>query len=166
MKNHRMLMRYNAWANRQIFAAMAALPEGEAVKERPSLCRNMVHTMNHIFIVAEMWRAHLTGRKHEYTALNTPDHPPLEELARREASLAGWYIEYADSLSDAALQEVVSFTLIGGNQGQMTREQILFHLVNHSSYHRGFVADMFFQVPERPPLMDMTVFLRETSAAR
>jgi len=55
----------------------------------------------------------------------------------------------------------VSFTLIGGNRGVMTRSEILLHVVNHCTYHRGFVADMFYQVPARPPTTDLPVFLRE-----
>ena len=43
----RMLARYNQWANRVMFDAVAALPPGEAEKERKSLFRNMVHTLNH-----------------------------------------------------------------------------------------------------------------------
>src|SRR5262249_16304753 len=57
--------------------------------------------------------------------------------------------------------EKVTFTLIGGNQGVMTRGEILLHVVNHTSYHRGFVADLFYQVPARPPTTDLPVFLRE-----
>jgi uncharacterized damage-inducible protein DinB len=34
-------------------------------------------------------------------------------------------------------------------------------VVNHTSYHRGFVADLFFQVPTRPPTTDLPVFLRD-----
>jgi uncharacterized damage-inducible protein DinB len=55
----------------------------------------------------------------------------------------------------------VRFTLIGGNPGVMTRSEILLHIVNHCTYHRGFVADMFYQVPARPPTTDLPVFLRE-----
>jgi uncharacterized damage-inducible protein DinB len=39
----------------------------------------------------------------------------------------------------------------------------MLHVVNHTSYHRGFVADMFYQIPQRPPLTDIPVFLRETA---
>jgi len=47
----------------------------------------------------------------------------------------------------------------------MRRGDVVFHVVNHTSYHRGFVADMFFQVPARPPLTDLPIFLRESAAA-
>jgi uncharacterized damage-inducible protein DinB len=70
-----------------------------------------------------------------------------------------------DGLSDAALDERVNFVLIGGNAGVMTRGEILLHVVTHPSYHRGFVADLFYQVPgARPPTTDLPVYLREGAA--
>jgi uncharacterized damage-inducible protein DinB len=159
----RMLARYNAWADRMIFEAVAALPQGEPEKERKSLFRNMVHTLNHNYVIDRIWQAHLEGREHGYTARNTPDHPPLDELWRGQQEIDGWYIAWSDGLSDAALDEKVNFTLIGGNPGVMTRGEILLHVVNHTTYHRGFVADLFYQVPARPPTTDLPVFLREVS---
>ena len=157
----RMLTRYNAWANQLTFDAVAALPAGEAEKERKSLFRNMVHSLNHNYVIDRIWQAHLEGRDHGYEARNTKDHPPLAELWRMQQEIDAWYIAWSDRLSDAALDEQVRFTLIGGNQGVMTRGEILLHVVNHTSYHRGFVADLFYQVPARPPTTDLPVYLRE-----
>ena len=157
----RMLTRYNAWANKLMFDAVAALPSGEAEKERKSLFRNMVHSLNHNYVIDRIWQAHLEGRDHGYETRNTKDHPPLAELWRLQQEIDAWYIAWSDRLSDAALDEQVRFTLIGGNQGVMTRGEILLHVVNHTSYHRGFVADLFFQVPARPPTTDLPVYLRE-----
>ena len=41
-RNARKLTRYNAWANREIFEAVAVLPEGEATRARSSLFSNTV----------------------------------------------------------------------------------------------------------------------------
>lgn len=158
----RMLTRYNAWANNLMFEAVTALPEGEAVRERKSLFRNMVHTLNHNYVIDRIWQGHLEGRDHGYTARNTKDHPPLAELWNLQRDVDGWYVNWSDALEDAALDEIVNFTLIGGNAGAMTRSEILLHVTSHCSYHRGFVADMFFEVPARPPTMDLPVYLRET----
>ena len=157
----RMLARYNAWANQLTFDAVAALPTGEAEKERKSLFRNMVHSLNHNYVIDRIWQAHLEGRDHGYEGRNTKDHPPLAELWRMQQEIDAWYIAWSDKLSDVALDERVRFTLIGGNQGVMTRGEILLHVVNHTSYHRGFVADLFYQVPARPPTTDLPVYLRE-----
>lgn len=158
----RMLARYKQWSNGVMFDAVAALPEGEAEKPRPTLFRNMVHTLNHNYVIDRIWQAHLEGREHGYEARNTRDHPPLAELARLQGELDAWYVAWADAQSDASLAETVHYTLIGGNQGAMTRGEILLHLVMHVNYHRGFVSDMIYGVPgQRPPTMDLPVFMRE-----
>lgn len=159
----RTMARYNAWANRQIFDAVAALPEGEATRARPSLFRNMVHTLNHNYVIDRIWQAHLEAREHGFAARNTPDHPPLAELWRMQQEVDDWYVAWSDRQSDASLEEKVHFTLIGGNRGVMSRGEILLHVVTHTSYHRGFVADLFYQVPARPPLTDLPVFLRDNA---
>ena len=48
LRTVRTLTRYNAWADKLIFDAVAKLPEGEATKPRPSLFRIFVHTLNHV----------------------------------------------------------------------------------------------------------------------
>lgn len=43
----------------------------------------------------------------------------------------------------------------------ISREEIILHIVNHGTYHRGFVSDMLDQMPIVPPATDLTVFLRD-----
>jgi uncharacterized damage-inducible protein DinB len=156
----RMLARYKAWANRLMFEAVGALPAGEATRERPTLFKTMVNTLNHLYATDLIWQAHLQGREHGIPALNTVLHPDLAELWRAQQELDAWYVAWADALTEAQADEVVGFTLIGGNAGAMRRADILLHVVTHGNYHRGWVADMFFQVPLRPPTTDLPVFLR------
>jgi uncharacterized damage-inducible protein DinB len=157
----RMLTRYNQWANELFFAAVAALPEAEVVKPRRSVFKSMAHTLNHNYVIDRIFQAHLEGREHGYSARNTESHPPLAELWRAQKELDGWYIEAYDAMSEAALNEKLRFTFVGGGEGVMTRGEMLQHLVNHTSYHRGFVAQMLFDIPVRPPTTDLTVFLRD-----
>ena len=154
-----MLTRYNAWANKTIFEAMAALPAGETNKERPTIFRNMTNTLNHIYVVDLIWRAHVEQRPHGIAALNTVLFADLEELWPAQQAFDSWFITWGDALSEAAANEIVHFTLIGGKQSKMRRNEITLHVVNHTSYHRGFVADMFCQIPARPPQTDLPVFL-------
>ncbi len=157
----RMLTRYNAWANQVIFAAVAGLPEGEATKPRATLFKNMVHTLNHNFVIDQIFQAHLEGRDHGHTARNTAEHPPLDALLRAQEEIDAWYVAWSDTVSPAQLDERLEFTFVGGGEGAMTRAEMVLHVVNHTSYHRGFVADLFCQVPARPPATDLPVFLRD-----
>jgi uncharacterized damage-inducible protein DinB len=158
----RTLTRYNAWANRLVFEAVAALPEQETLKPRPGAFRNMVHTLNHIYVIDRIFQAHLEGRDHGYAARNTTEHPPLAELWRAQQELDAWYVDRYDSMPESELNARLEFTFVGGGQGAMTRAEILLHLVNHTTYHRGNVASAIYQVPgSRPPTTDLPVFLRD-----
>jgi uncharacterized damage-inducible protein DinB len=159
-----MLARYNQWANRVIFDAVAALPAGEAEKPRTSLFKNMVHTLNHNYVIDRIFQAHLEGRPHGYGARNTAEHPPLAELRRSQDEVDAWYVSWADGIAERALDETVRFQFVGGGEGAMTRGQMLMHVVNHTTYHRGFVADLFYQVPAKPPITDLTVYLRDVNS--
>jgi uncharacterized damage-inducible protein DinB len=157
----RKLTRYNAWANELLFAAVAKLPEGEALKPRQSLFRNMVHTLNHNYVIDLIFKAHLEGRDHGFKARNDINHPPLAELHKLQAQVDNWYIAWSDAMTDSTLQEKVQFTFVGGGAGLMTRGEMLLHVVNHTTYHRGFISDMFYQVRALPPTTDLPVFLRD-----
>ncbi len=165
IRNIRMLTRYTAWANSLLFEALAALPVGEATATRSTGFGNMVNTLNHSHVVDLIWKAHLECRPHGFTSRITANQPELNELHDVQRALDQWYITYADALSDDAHYEVVQFTFVDGGAGAMSRGDMLLHIVNHKTYHRGYVADMLYQASARPPAMDLPVFLRDVPLA-
>jgi len=162
-RNIRMLTRYTAWANTRLFDALAALPAGQATARRATGFGNMVNTLNHSHVVDLIWQAHLLGRPHGFTARITEIEPALETLRTAQTELDRWYVSYADELSDAGHDEVVHFRFVDGGPGAMSRGDMLLHVVNHKTFHRGYVADMLYQAGTRPPVMDLPVFLRDAS---
>jgi len=161
LRNIRMLTRFTTWANDRLFEALAKLPDGEPTAKRATGFGNMLHTLNHAYVVDLIWQAHLQGKPHGFQARNIENHPPLAELRQAQRELDEWYVTYADNLSRDRHDEVVEFAFVGGGPGSMSRGDILLHVVNHKTFHRGYVADMMFQVPARPPTMDLPVFLRD-----
>lgn len=161
LNHYRMLARYKAWAGKVIFEAAAKLPAEEVTRPRKSVFRNIAHMLNHIYVIDRVFQAHLEGTPHGYGARNTPGHPPLAELQQAQAGMDAWYVALSDRLTPGTAAETVRFDYIGGGEGAMTRGEMLLHVVNHGTYHRGFVADFFYQIPVQPPATDFTVFLRD-----
>jgi uncharacterized damage-inducible protein DinB len=155
------LMRYKAWANELVFDAAAKLPQAELTAPRKIVFGSMLRTLNHVYAMDEVWRAHLEGRPHGYTTRNPEACPPLAELHDAQNSIDGWFVQYADSLSRE--DEIVDFQFIGGGPGAMTRRDILLHVANHGTYHRGNVAAMMYQAGVAPPTTDLPVFLKRLS---
>jgi uncharacterized damage-inducible protein DinB len=156
LDNLRMLMRYTAWANTRLFDTLAGLP-GDA----PALAA-MVKTLNHAYVVDLIWKAHLEGEQHGFRDRNTEVQPALQMLREAQTESDGWYTGYADTLGEAAHDEVLHFKFVDGGAGAMTRGQMLMHVVNHKTYHRGYVAQMLYGMGGKPPVMDLPVFLRDS----
>lgn len=156
-----MLARYKAWANQLIFDAVAALPDIETSKPRQTVFGNMLRTLSHSYAIDRIFQAHLEGREHGFTSRNTSESLTLDQLWPLQQEVDQWYIRWSDAQDEPGLDESVNFTFIGGGEGTMTRAEILLHVVNHTTYHRGFVADMFYQIPAKPPTTDLPVFLRD-----
>jgi uncharacterized damage-inducible protein DinB len=159
----RTLMRYKAWANELVFRAAAQLPPEELTAPRKIVFGSLLRTLNHVYAMDDVWRAHLEGRPHSYTTRNPEACPSLAELRAAQLAMDAWFVGYADSLTDAKREEVVSFRFIGGGPGAMTRRDILLHVANHGTYHRGNVASMMYQAGVAPPTTDLPVFLRNPS---
>jgi uncharacterized damage-inducible protein DinB len=161
MKYTQTLTRYKAWANDLLFAALSRLPESDLIAPRPIVFGSVLRTLNHVHAMDQVWQAHLEGRPHGLSTRNPDTHPAFEELRSAQRQIDTWYIRYADSLPKQGHDQVVNFTFIGGGSGSMTRGDILLHVVNHATYHRGHIADMMYQIAARPPTTDLPVFLRD-----
>ncbi|MBV8409526.1 MAG: DinB family protein [Alphaproteobacteria bacterium] len=155
-----LLARYRLWADELTYDAVAALPPGEASKPHPTLFKTMIGTLNHNYLIDLVWQAHLEGRDHGFQARNIVLHEDLAELWQAQQAIDRWYIDWSDAQTPESLDEVVYFRFIGGEPSAMRRSDILLHVVNHATYHRGWVAEMFFQVPAGNPATDLPVFLR------
>jgi len=161
LRTARTLTRYSRWANRLTYDCVATLPPEEVVRPRQGLFRNMLHMLNHTYVIDRVFQCHLEGRPHGYAARNTPDSPPLAALRRAQEEVDAWYVAWSDRLTPQAMDEKVAFEYIGGGDGVMTRGEILVHVVNHTTYHRGFVAEMIYRAGVTPQATDFTVFVRD-----
>ena len=124
----------------------------------------MVYNLNRSYVVNRIWRAHMEGTRHVFTSRNTETMPALAELTVSQAKLDGWFIGYADNLTEAAADEMIHFNFVDGGPDSMRRGDMLQHMVNHKTYHRGFVAEMIYQVPAKSPSIDLPVYLRDGAA--
>ena len=157
------LAHYKAWANRRLYQSLSELPGEELVARRQIVFGSILRTLNHVYAMDLVWQAHLEGKPHNFTTRNPEPCPEFPELRDTQKQIDDWYISYVDDLRPEAGDVPVDFTFIGGGPGSMTRCDIVLHVVNHTTYHRGHIADMIYQIPAEPPTTDLPVFLRDYS---
>src|SRR5258708_25840315 len=64
------LARYNAWANRRLYDACAALPEAEYMKPRQAFFGSIHGTLNHLLVGDRIWLARIEHRPPPKLALD------------------------------------------------------------------------------------------------
>lgn len=71
---------------------------------------------------------------------------------------------FINCLSDDLLEKRVSYENLQDQRWEYSLAQMMQHVVNHSSYHRGQVITLLRQLGQTPPATDFLVFLDENSA--
>ncbi|TDR76486.1 DinB family protein [Paludibacterium purpuratum] len=149
------LWRYKAWANENLFAALAA----HQARLAPADDETARRILNHVWVVEQIFQANLQGVRHGYQALNTPATPHLAELLQAQRASERWYVDYLATQSPDTLAQKLDFVFVDGRPGRMTRGEMLTHLVTHSSHHRGMVGRILAAAGATPPKDTLTVFL-------
>ena len=161
-KSLQSLFAQKSWANNELFNALADIPNDQYADAIHAATR----TLNHIYVVDRIFRAHLLGERHGYKSTNTEATPSLGELQFAVAETDAWFEGYAATVTEAQLEEAISFKFTDGDAGTLTRAEMLFHVVTHGAYHRGNVGQVMKLNSIAPPRDLYTKFLHVREPAR
>ncbi len=156
------LFRYKAWADGELLDALATLDAAQYGEAHHTCLR----IFNHIHVVDAIFKGNLLGKPHGFSATNTPETPTLASLRTAIGTLDAWYLDYVASLSQSDGEAVLSFNFVDGDRGQMSREEMLLHLVTHGGYHRGAIGRILVQCGITPPRDTLTTFLHRSEPER
>ena len=158
---------YHYWARDRLLDALESLTPEQYNRDLGSSFKSIRETVTHTY--AAEWAWYLRWRGESPTALL-----PADRFADLAALRTAWNEQQADMLAfvnglDAAgVARVIDYKLLSGQPGSSPIWQMLQHVVNHASYHRGQVTTMLRQIgasPAKP--MDMIAYYRvKQSAAR
>jgi uncharacterized damage-inducible protein DinB len=151
-------LRYSAWASRKVMEAVRALPDADFEKPLGVSHGSLQGTLAHIFYADWIW----------FTRVVAPMEEPgqtREALERVWPQLQDKWVAWAEGASDGEMNRMVQFQ--SRLYGQVARPvwQILLHVVNHATLHRGQAISILRQMGVAPPHIDFMNFYQETAAA-
>ena len=77
------------------------------------------------------------------------------------ADLLQKWISWADTLTDADIERVIEYKALDGKPLRTPLWQIILHVVNHATLHRGQAMAMLRQLGVKPPGTDLIYYYRE-----
>jgi uncharacterized damage-inducible protein DinB len=141
----------------RLFGAAAKLSEEEFGRPVASSFPSIRDTLSHILAEEWLWVRRCMGANPTapppWTAPNRrADLMPALEAVRQDRL---WFLE---KLTIDELARVVTFTSLEGHEHAHRVEDMLQHVLNHSTYHRGQAATLLRQLGAVAPETDYVVY--------
>jgi len=159
------LAAYNAWANRRLYAAAATMSDAAYRQPAGAFFGSLHGTLNHLLVADRIWLRRLTGTGDAPTRLDAILFDGFTELrAAREAEDAR-LAAYVAGLSATDLDADFDYATTSGKPQRQPRWQVLTHLFNHQTHHRGQAHAILTRLGMRePPVLDLLALQRETAS--
>jgi uncharacterized damage-inducible protein DinB len=148
---------YSAWASARLLEAASALTQDELNRAMSVSHGTVLGTLAHIYGGDRIWISRLTDAEPRKKLFDPGEEITIEALQRdwpqQYARLAG-FLETAD------LAGMLHYFDTKGNAYQTPVWQVILHLVNHATLHRGQVMAMLRQLGKQPPPTDLIFYYR------
>jgi uncharacterized damage-inducible protein DinB len=156
------LARYNAWANTRLYDAAERLTEAEYRADRGAFFRSVHGTLNHLLVTDRIWMQRMSGAGEAPTRL---DAILFEDVAAlRVARLAedSRITTFVTELSEPALNGVIRYRRVSTPEPfEQPLVQVLAHLFNHQTHHRGQIHAILTGLTGQAPELDLLFFQRQ-----
>src|SRR5215469_2258100 len=154
----RTLYAYNRWANRRLLTAVQLLKWQDFTKDLGAGHGSIRGILVHFLWGEWLWLRRWQGEspKQIFAPQEFPDWNTVESWWH---GIEQEQITLLENLTHELLNSRVSYENLEGVRWQYSVAEMMQHLANHSSYHRGQIAVLLRQLGQIPPATDFLVFL-------
>ena len=156
------LFLYKQWSDQRLFKAIAQINQEKYLDDYNFAKQQF----NHMLIVEELFRSRLENKKALHTQTNTEVLPAFDELQQRIEHSHAWWIEFVENIQSDQIAEIIHLQFIDKKTGSLSIEEILFHIINHGTYHRGNIAHALHHAQVTHPADTYTVFIHQHEPER
>jgi uncharacterized damage-inducible protein DinB len=150
---------YTAWASQRLVHAIEQIPSDQLTRDFETADHSILGTLVHVFAADRVWLRRV-GQEPASSFLTDADYD-LRVLQIDWPLLYARWNEWAANLTDEGVSSSISYTDLKGNPHTSTVWEIVLHVVNHGTHHRGQVAGFLRTLGHKPPALDLIHYYRE-----
>jgi uncharacterized damage-inducible protein DinB len=157
LDEHLAAYRFNRWAMERTFDACAAVDPELLDRDTGSSFPSIAETLRHIHQSEWVW----LRRWHGTSPLELPEGwetLPLPGIRREWEAVDDERADFLEGLAESDLDRKLDYSSFAGEPRRHRLWQLLRHVVNHTSYHRGQVVAMLRQAGAEGVATDMVRF--------
>ncbi len=166
MKHHfEQFASYNRWANARLYQAAFGLSDADYRKDVGAFFKSMHGTLNHLLLTDRLWFKRLTGVGDHPLQLNAILYESRRDLALARADEDERIIRVVTAYPAEAFGKPVEYATTSGKPHVQKLQEILAHVFNHQTHHRGQAHMILSIVTGKEPLsLDLLGFQRHALA--
>jgi uncharacterized damage-inducible protein DinB len=154
------LAAYNVWANQKLFEVILALPEEKQKQEVPSSFKSLYDTTLHMWNAESVWWQRMKLQERIVVPMEN-FKGTMQELTVELLQQNRQWQEWVSNATEAALDHVFQYQNARKEQFKQPIYQMILHVFNHGTYHRGQLVNMLRQLGvEKIPQTDFIVWSR------
>jgi uncharacterized damage-inducible protein DinB len=160
LQDLRTMLDYHYWARDRLLDALEPLTPDQFNRDLASSFKSIRETIAHTYAAEWAWHSRWQGQS-PAALLPADQFPDLAAVRHAWTEHEAKMRAFLERLGDEGIAQVFEYKLLSGHQGASPFWQMLQHVVNHASYHRGQVTTMLRQLgaaPAKP--MDMIAYYR------
>ena len=154
------LVEFNYWARDRMLESVSALEAEQYVKPMGNSFSSVRDTVVHIYSAEWIWCSRWHGTSPS-SRLNASLYPDLPAVTSAWRDLEQKIRAFVDGLDDMRISAEIEYRLMDGQAFRSPIWQMVQHVVNHGTYHRGQVATLLRQLGARAASTDLIAFHRE-----
>lgn len=139
MQDHfAMFAAYNAWANRLLYEAAAALPPEQLTENKGAFFGSLLNTLNHVMVADRVWLHRFTGEGTLPTKLDEILYPDFADLRAAREQEDARIIRLVEGLTEERLAGTFTYMpFFSTTEVTQKLSGALSHFFNHQTHHRG-----------------------------
>ncbi len=153
-------LEYTAWASRRLVEAAAKLTEEELHRDFGTADHSVLGTLVHIFAGDRVWLYRLAGGA-DPGFVHDSDRQ-LRVLQNDWPVVHDRWLAWASGLTPEQIAAPLTYRDLKGREWTQPVWQLVLHVVNHGTSHRGQVAGFLRAMGRVPPGSDLIFYYRET----
>src|SRR5437868_2304808 len=151
---------YSIWANRKIFDCIYNLSDEQINREVSSSFSSIYKTVLHMLDAESIWWQRLKLAEH----IERPSDSfsgSFEELSKKLEAQSKLWEEWVNNANENQISHVFSYQNTKKEQFKQPVYEMLMHIFNHNTYHRGQLVTMIRQLGyDKIPPTDFIVYCR------
>lgn len=150
MKDHfRRLFRYNDWANQRVLITY---------EEHNVADDHLLSLFSHLITIQIIWLNRI--KEIPTSPFPTWEKYKLSELRTMTMESSTNWMNYMEEHQMATFEEMIFYKNSEGRRYENTIRDIISHVINHSTYHRGQIARALRERNIEPPVTDYITYIR------